>query len=60
VIDGDDLTVVTPSVRTASGRRGRACATRFCTCIAARSMSVPALKVTVSAICPSELAVDFM
>ena len=35
-------------------------ATRFCTCIAARSMSVPALNVTASDICPSELAVDFM
>ena len=54
------FTVVTPSWRTASGSRGSACDTRFCTCIVARSMSVPPLKVMASCICPSELDVDFM
>ena len=57
---GDAFTVFTPSARTGAGRRGRACDTRFCTCTAARSMSVPPLNVTVSCITPSELAVDFM
>ena len=57
---GEDFTVVTPSWRTLSGRRGSACATRFCTCTVARSMSVPPRKVTVSSMVPSEPAVDFM
>ena len=60
VIVGEALAVVTPSARTASGSLGVACATRFCTCTAARSMSVPPLNVTVSTIWPSEADVDFM
>ena len=57
---GEAFAVVTPSARTASGKRGSACATRFCTCIAARSMSVPSLNVIVSCTVPSEDAADFM
>jgi hypothetical protein len=60
VIVDEAFTVETPSARTASGRRGIACATRFCTWTAARSMLVPPLNVTVSDIAPLELAVDFM
>ncbi len=45
---GELLSVDTPMARTSSGRRGSACATRFCTCTCARSMSVPMRKVTVS------------
>ncbi len=52
---GELLTVVTPSWRTSSGRRGSAWLTRFCTCTCARSTSVPTRKVTVSVSTPSEV-----
>lgn len=60
VMFGEDLVVVTPSARTGSGSRGSACATRFWTWIAARSMSVPSLKVTERFSEPSDAAADFM
>jgi hypothetical protein len=50
------FTVVTPRRRTSSGRRGSACATRFCTICCARSGLVPSLNVTVSVMRPSVLA----
>ena len=57
---GELLSVETPMARTSSGRRGSACATRFCTCTCARSMSVPMRKVTVSASEPSIVACEDM
>ena len=57
---GELLTVVTPSWRTSSGRRGSAWLTRFCTCTCARSTSVPILKVTVRVSTPSAVAWDDM
>ena len=57
---GELLTVVTPSCRTSSGRRGRAWLTRFCTCTWARSTSVPTRKVTVIVSTPSDVACDCM
>ncbi len=53
---GEFLRVTTPRRRTASGRRGSAIATRFCTSTCASSRSVPSRKVTVIAAWPS--AVD--
>ena len=53
---GDDLMVVIPSVRTASGNRGSAWLTRFCTSCCALSGSVPSANVTVSVISPSVVA----
>jgi hypothetical protein len=57
---GDDLTVVTPSRWTSSGKRGIACDTRFCTSCCALSGSVPSLNVTVVVMLPSLLACDCM
>ena len=56
VRSGELLTVVTPRLRTSSGRRGSACETRFCTNCWALSGSVPRAKVTVSVITPSVVA----
>ncbi|MNS63062.1 hypothetical protein D3C72_961470 [compost metagenome] len=60
VRSGELLTVVMPSRRTSSGRRGSACETRFCTSCWALSGSVPSLKVTVSVSRPSLLDCDDM
>lgn len=56
VRSGALFTVVMPSRRTSSGRRGSACETRFCTSCWALSGSVPRRKVTVSVITPSVVA----
>ena len=56
VRSGELLTVVTPRVRTSSGSRGSASATRFWTSCWALSGSVPSRKVTVSVIRPSVVA----
>ncbi len=60
VRSGELLTVVTPSWRTSSGRRGSAWLTRFCTCTWARSTSVPTRNVTVSVSTPSGVPCDDM
>jgi hypothetical protein len=56
VMSGELLTVDRPRRRTSSGRRGSACATRFCTSCCALSGSVPRRKVTLSVIRPSVVA----
>jgi hypothetical protein len=56
VRSGEALMVVIPRRRTSSGKRGSACATRFCTNCWALSGSVPSLNVTVSVILPSVVA----
>src|SRR5260370_41895834 len=55
---GDDLTVVTPSRCTSSGRRGSACETRFSTSCWARLGFVPSLKVILILRLPSLVACD--
>src|SRR5690606_26678217 len=57
---GELLVVVTPRRCTSGGRRGSACATRFCTNCCALSGSTPSLKCTVTARLPSLLACDCM
>ena len=57
---GDAFSVVTPMRCTSCGRRGSACATRFCTCTWALSRSVPSAKVIVSVRAPSEVACENM
>ena len=52
--------VVTPRRRTASGRRGSAMDTRFCTSTWASSMLVPMPKVTVSCMRPSLVDCELM
>ena len=52
---GDRLRVMTPSVRTSSGIRGKAPSTRFCTSTWAVFGSVPTLNVIASRIWPSLL-----
>ncbi len=54
---GEAFSVVTPMRCTSAGKRGRDCATRFCTCTCALSRSVPTAKVTVRVRRPS--AVDW-
>ena len=53
-------TVVTPIVRTSSGKRGCATATRFCTCTCAVSRLVPMSKVTEMVKLPSPVEFDDM
>ena len=56
----DRFLVTTPMVRTTSGSRGVAMATRFCTSTWAVSGLVPTLNVTVSRIDPSLVHCDSM
>jgi len=55
---GLDFSVVTPMVRTTSGRRGSARLMRFCTAVSATSGLVPILNVTVSVRLPSAPACE--
>ena len=57
---GELFSVVTPTWRTISGRRGNARCTRFCTAVSATSGLVPILKLMVSVIAPSAVARLFM
>ena len=52
---GERLRVITPSVRTSSGSRGKAPSTRFCTSTWAVFGSVPTLNVTAKRNWPSLL-----
>src|SRR6266404_2437869 len=53
VMSGELFSVTTPIFCTASGRRGSACCTRFCTCTCAESRLVPSSNVTVIEYVPS-------
>src|SRR6266567_1320567 len=57
---GDCFLTVTPVALMTSGKRGRACATRFCTSTWAVSRLTPSLKVTVRVYEPSLLHCDDM
>ena len=57
---GELLATVTPMLRTSAGRRGRAMATRFCTCTCAISRLVPSSKVTEIEKRPSPVEFDEM
>ena len=58
VRSGDALFVITPSRCTTSGSFGRTCATRFCTCTCALSMSVLSANVIVRVMTPSAVACE--
>jgi hypothetical protein len=60
MMSGDAFSVVRPMRCTSCGRRGSACATRFCTCTCAVSRLVPSANVIVSAMRPSAVLCEVM
>ncbi len=60
VRSGERFSVIRPTWRTTSGRRGSACVTRFCVCTCAISRLVPSRKVTVIEKLPSGVATELV